>query len=172
MSLPNIQAKHYQVELLSEHYLLSGELEPFGPMMIYLNDPGRSALRLKNTQARALDPGLAVPTFHSEDMMVRKDEAILIRPLDAVSQSTVPLMARRLLLQVFASRFVLQGAFPCGQETQVAEILDLSPGQWVACVDAQVYPVQHSEQPIFQQAKMILLNKNHIRFYQAVKPKA
>jgi hypothetical protein len=172
MSLPGIQTRHYQVELLTEHYLLSGELEPFGPLMLYLNDPGRSALRLRNAEARALDPEMALAVFHSDDMMVRKDEAILIRPLDAVSQSTVPLMARRLLLQVFASRFVLQAAFPCGQETQAADIFDVSPGQWAAGVDAQVYPVQHSEQPVFHEAKIILLNKSHIRFYQAVKPRA
>jgi len=172
MNLPGLQTRHYQVELLSEHYVLSGELEPFGPLMLYLNDPERSALRLRNLQARALDPGITLDTFHSEDMMVHKDEVILIRPIDAISQSTVPLKARRLLLQVFASRFVLQAAFPCGQEVQASEIFDLSPGHWVACVDAQVYPLQHSEQPIFHEAKIILLNKSHIRFYQAVKPKA
>ena len=172
MTLPGLPTRHYQVELLTEHYVLSGELEPFGPLMIYLNDLERSALRLRNLQGRALDPGITLDTFHSEDMLVRKDEVILIRPIDAVSQSTVPLMARRLLLQVFVSRFILQAAFPCGQEVQASEIFDLSPSHWVACVDAQVHPLQHSEQPIFHEAKIILLNKNHIRFYQAVKPKA
>jgi hypothetical protein len=172
MSLPGFQIRHYQVELLSEHYVLSGELEPFGPLMIYLNDPERSALRLKNLQGCALDPGLTIDNLRSEDMMVRKDEVILIRPLDAVSQSTVPLLARRQVLQVFINRFVLQAAFPCGQETQVSEIFDLSPGHWVACVDAQVYPLQRAQQSIFHEAKLVLLNKHHVRFYQAVKPKS
>lgn len=172
MSLPSIQARHYQVELLSEHYVLSGELEPFGPLMIYLNDPERSALRLRNLQGCALDPGMTIDNLRSEDMMVRKDEVILIRPLDAISQSTVPLLARRQVLQVFINRFVLQAAFPCGQETQVSEIFDLSPGHWVACVDAQVYPLQLAQQSIFHEAKLVLLNKHHVRFYQAVKPKS
>src|SRR5574337_2178014 len=101
MSLPGFQIRHYQVELLSEHYVLSGELEPFGPLMIYLNDPERSALRLQNLQGCALEPGMTIDNLRAEDMMVRKDEVILIRPLDAVSQSTVPLLARRQVLQVF-----------------------------------------------------------------------
>jgi len=172
MNLPDVRTRQYEVELLSEHYVLSGELEPFGPLMLYLNNPERSALRLRNSRGRALDPGMTIDTFRSDDMMVRKDEVILIHPLDAVSQSTVPLLARRQLLQVFLSRFVLQAAFPCGQETQVSEIFDMSPGHWVACVEAQVYPLQRSEHPIFTEAKIILINKSYIRFYQAVKPKA
>ena len=172
LNLPNIPSRQYEVEILTEDYMLSGELEPFGPLMLYLNNLERSSLRLKNSVGRALATGMQIETFRSEDMMVRKDEVILIRPVDAVSQSTVPLLARRQLLQVFISRFVLQAAFPCGQETQVGEIFDMSPGHWIPCVEAQVYPLQRAEQPLFTAAKIMLLNKTYIRFYQAVKPKS
>ncbi len=161
-------ARHYNVEVLTEHYLLTGELEPFGPMMSYLNDVGRVALRLKNMEAKSLDPTLAIDTFHAESMMVRKGEVILIHPLDTITQNTLPLMARREPLRVFIGRFVLQANFPCGADTPISDIFDMSPAPWVVCVDAQAHVIQRSKQPLFSTAKFVLINKTHIRFYQAV----
>ena len=68
---------HYRVELLTEHYILTGELEPFGPLMTYLNDASRVALRLKSMEAKSLDPSLALDNFHADEMMVRKDEIVI-----------------------------------------------------------------------------------------------
>ena len=164
----NIPLRHYHAELLTEHYLLTGEMEPFGPLMTYLNDASRAALRLKNMQAKSLDPSLALDTFHADEMMVRKDEIVIIRPLDPVSQSTVPLMVRRETLRVFIGRFVLQGEFSCGQDIPISDIFDVSPAHWVPCVDAHAHIVQRSKQPIFSTAKVVLINEAHIRFYQGV----
>jgi hypothetical protein len=164
----NLPTRHYHVELLTEHYLLTGELEPFGPMMTYLNDAGRVALRLKNMEAKSLDASLALDMFRAEEMMVRKDEIDLIRPLDMVSQNTVPLMARREILRVFIGRFVVQASFPCGADTPISDIFDTSPAHWVPCLDAQAHIVQRSKQPVFSTAKLVLVNKAHIRFYQGV----
>ncbi len=159
---------HYHVELLTEHYILTGELEPFGPLMTYLNDASRVALRLKSLEAKSLDPSLALDTFRADEVMVRKDEIVIIHPLDAMSRNTVPLMARREVLRVFIGRFVLQGAFSCGQDTPISDIFDISPAHWYACVDAHAHIVQRSRQPIFSTAKLLLINKAHIRFYQGV----
>ena len=170
-NLPPIQAKHYRVQVLTEHYEFAGALEPFGLLMIYLNDPEHSTIILKNAQAVTLDMETVsqLDTFQSEELLMHRDEIIAINLLDPVTPGTIKLMPRRERLRVFLPRFILQATFSCGAEARLGDFFDSTAGFWAAALDAAVRPILPTKHPTFTESKTILINKQHIRFYQLVK---
>ena len=166
MSLPVIQLRHYRAELLTEWYLLTGEIEPFGPLGAYLNDANRVNVMLKNVLAAALDAGNVMDTFQAAELLVVRDEIVAIHLLDPVSGSTVQLLPRKEKLLVFAGRLVVQALFHCGPDTGPHDIFEATPGRWAACSEARVHPLLPFKRPIFGEAKLLLINKRHIQFYQ------
>ncbi|HEY4581008.1 MAG TPA: hypothetical protein VIG89_08230, partial [Candidatus Acidoferrales bacterium] len=105
MSLPTLEVRHYRVELITDHYLLAGLLEPFGTLMTYLNNPERKTVHLKNVSISALDVTSTVNTFVLEELWMRREEIMMILLLDPVSPATVPLLPFREKLRVFTERF-------------------------------------------------------------------
>src|SRR3989304_8238068 len=95
MTVPTPQLRHYRSDLLTGHFVFTGGMGPFGPLMTYLNDTNRNTVHLKNVDAVALDAGNVMDTFHTEDLIVSRDEIMAIRLAEQVSGGTVQLLARR-----------------------------------------------------------------------------
>jgi hypothetical protein len=101
--------------------------------------------------------------------MLRQDNMIAIRLAEKVGSTTLPLMARKEKMRVFADFFVVQAYFHCGQDVRLNDIFDLSAGDWVPCSDANVHALFHVRHPLFETAPLMMLNRRHIHFYQPVK---
>jgi hypothetical protein len=117
--------------------------------------------------AAALDATNAVETFRADELIVAKDDIIAIRLLHPVTQTSVQLLPRRERLLVFTSRFVVQADFHCGPDTRVGDLFEATPGRWAPASDAQVYPLAHFRCPVFSEARLLLINKRHIRMYHS-----
>lgn len=168
MSLPSLQLRHYRAEILTSQYLFSGDVEPLGPLLTYLNDASRRVIMLKGVEATALDADNALATFRANELLVGKNEVCAIGLPDPVSKTTVHLLPRREKLRVVAARFVIQALFHCGSETRVGDLFEATPGQWATASDAHIYPLLPCRAPVFETVNLLLLNKAHIRFYQSV----
>lgn len=172
MGLANIPRRQYAVEMLTPQFLITGTLEPFGPLMIFLKDPNRMAIPIKGAEISALDGEITVARLKAEEMHVRKEEIICIRPVNDLTPNTAQLLPRRETLRVFTDRFAVQATFACGTDTRVPELFDMYPGQWVIGVDTHVHPLTPIRVPVFHDSKFLLINKVHIRFYQHLPPPA
>lgn len=169
MTLPALQPRHYRADILTQHYVFAGVIEPFGPLMTYLNDASRGIVVVKNVEAVALDAGNVMDTFRAEELMVTKEEVIAIRLADPVSTGTVQLLARREKLLVFTPRFIIQAFFHCGPDSRLGDMFEAMSGRWAPASDANVHPLLPARKPVFHTASLLLVNKQHIRFYEAVK---
>ena len=47
MALPEIESKHYPLEILTEYYLMQCVVEPVGMLMTYLDAPDRENILVK-----------------------------------------------------------------------------------------------------------------------------
>lgn len=169
MEFPSLTLREYQADVLTEDYLLTGNMAPFGPLLAYLNQTDRGILVMKGVEAAALDAAGLVANFQAEELIVIKDDIVAIRLNQAVSQATVHLLPRQEKLLVFTPRFVIQAGFHCGPDTRVTDLFEATPGRWAAASDARVFPLRQGRQASFAEAKILLVNKRHIRFYQTAK---
>jgi hypothetical protein len=164
-----IQRRAFPVEVLTPHYLIKGEMEPIGPMLVYLNDPERRTYVFKKAEALSIQEGNLASHFHAEALMVRQENMIAIRLAEKVGQSTMPLLARKEKIRVFTDAFVIQGYFHCGQDVQLNDIFDLAKGDWVPSSEAIVHALFQLKRPVFDSAPILIINRRHMHFYQPVK---
>jgi hypothetical protein len=167
MKFPELKASQYHVEFFTERYIFGGTLEPFGLLMVFLNDPDRKTLRLKDVIATRLDANSTIGSFRTEEVFVRRDEIVAIRLFVRPSTHTVPLMPYSDKLRLFLPRFAVQAVFHRGPETRLNDIFDTS-GYWAPATEALIHPITPTKHPVAPEAPMLLINKKHIHFYQAV----
>lgn len=168
MGMPAIQRRRFQVEVLTDTYLATGELEPIGPLMLYLNDPARLTLILRGVALTAIDPANLTGTVKMDELQVFKKRVVAIRLPDATTRNTLPLMPKREMFRIITQHYAIQATFACGPDTPIYELFESINGDWAPCIDAHVHPLQHVKHPVFQVAPALALNKNFVLFAQPV----
>ena len=61
------QPSRYRCDLITDRYIFSGEIDSGGPLLRYLNDEERGAIRLVNVTANLLDPAISSMSSFSHD---------------------------------------------------------------------------------------------------------
>ena len=168
MGMPAIQRRRFQIEILTDTYLATGELEPIGPFMLYLNDASRPTFVLKGVVLTAIDPANLTGIVKMEELQVFKKHVVAIRLPDASTRNTLPLMPKREMFRIITKHYAIQATFACGPDTPVYELFESIHGDWAPCIDAHVHPLQHVKHAIFQAAPNLTINKQAILFAQPI----
>jgi hypothetical protein len=187
----------YKCDLVTDRYVFSGEMETGGPLLRYLNDNDRAAIRLVNVTATLLDPAVSsMSSFSQDEMMVLKDYTAFIRFIDpnvlggdrqlgserekllvyterahiGSIQQGLGLSEREKLL-VYTERFVIQGLFHTSPErNRLLDIFEGPTGRWAAISDAVLHPLIPTTKAAPVTARLMLLNKTAIQFFHTAKP--
>jgi hypothetical protein len=163
----------YKCDLVTDRYVFSGEMETGGPLLRYLNDNDRAAIRLVNVTATLLDPAVSsMSSFSQDEMMVLKDYTAFIRFIDPnVLGGDRQLGSEREKLLVYTERFVIQGLFHTSPErNRLLDIFEGPTGRWAAISDAVLHPLIPTTKAAPVTARLMLLNKTAIQFFHTAKP--
>lgn len=167
MSFPGIQARHYTVEIFTEHFFFTAVLEPFGTLAIYLNQADRYTYTFRDVTGYALDSASLVQSVRAEELFIQRREIVAMSFAEKLSNATFPLMSVKEVLRVFLPRFVAQGTFYRGPDGKTVSIFDIT-GQWVGCHNAKLHHILPIAHGVPTEAHTLLINKDHIRFYKAL----
>ena len=161
------QPIRYRCDLITDRYLFSGEIDSGGPLLRYLNDEERGAIRLVNVTANLLDPAVSsMSSFSHDEMMVLKDYTVLIRIGDPDALGSRELGTEREKLLVYTERFVIQGLFHTSAErNRLLDIFEGPTGRWVAVSEAVLHPLIPTTKAAPMTTKRMLLNKTAIQFF-------
>src|SRR5687767_13459797 len=141
MSLPQIQTRQYRVEAFTNDFLFSGILEFVGSLMIFINTPDRRTIMLKKVTVTALDTASTINAYPVEELMIRQEELVMIRPLDELSPGTASLLPVKEKLRIFIPRYVIQGLVSHGPDTKVGDMFDTVGGNWILAADVHAHSI-------------------------------
>jgi hypothetical protein len=168
MSLPKVASKQFELEVLTEHYLMQGLIEPVGMLMTYLDSPDRSNLQLKDITMTGLGADSTVDSIKIKRLWVQRSEIIAICLSEADLQGAVQKLPAQEKLRIYLPRFMIQGTLTHGQDTRLGDMFEVTKGTWAAVTDAQVFPLTAMKAHPFREAPFLLVNKHRIRFYEAI----
>lgn len=168
MSLPTLESKQYQIEALTEYYMMQCIVEPVGMLMTYLDTPDRENLLFKNVTMTGLGLDSKVDIAKMNELWVQRNQLIAIRLKEDDLEGAVQKLPAQAKLRIFLPRFVVQGIVTHGEDTQIGDMFEVMKGNWAAMINAQVFPHTAMKAQIFQNAPFLLINKNLIRFYEAI----
>jgi hypothetical protein len=168
MTLPELQSKQYPLEILTEYYLMQCVVEPVGMLMTFLDAPDHVNILVKNLTMISLGTDSRVDTIKTKELWVKRSEIVMIRLDEAHLEGAVQKLPAVEKLRLFMPRFVVQGTVTRGEDTRLGDMFDVMKGVWVAVSNAQVFPHTAMKSQVFHEAPFLLLNKNRIRFYEAI----
>ena len=168
MTLPEIESKQYPLEILTEYYLMQCVAEPVGMLMTYLDAPDRENILVKNVTLIGLGTESKVGTVKMKELWVQRSEITAIRVDETDLAGTIQKLPAQEKLRIFMPRFVMQGTITRGEDTRVGDMFEVMKGTWAAMMNAQVIPHTEMKAQVFRDAPLLLLNKNRIRFYEAI----
>jgi hypothetical protein len=168
-SMPALKVRQFRVEVITEHYVLSGIIEPVGTLVSFITSRDKKNLHLKQITASAIDPASTLGLFNAEELYVSRPEVIAIRFMDQLSANTVPLLPHRDKVRVYLPNFVVQGIIAHGADTPLGEVFEQGTSEWTPSVEAQIFPLVQTKARTGREPATILITKHHIQFYHVVK---
>lgn len=170
VSLPGVDHKQYQLEVLTEHFLMQGVAEPVGMLMTYLDSPERANLQFKDVTLTGLGIDSNVNSIKMKELWVQRSEIITICLREDDLQGAIQKLPAKETLRVFLPRFVIQGTITHGEDTRMGDMFEVMKGPWASIFDAQIFPLTTLRAHPFREAPFLLVNKNRIRFYEVLSP--
>jgi hypothetical protein len=167
---PELASKQYPLEILTEHYLLQCKAEPVGVLMTYLNSPDRNNLLFKDITMTGLDTDSTVDSIKIKKLWVQRCEILAICLDETELEGAVQKLPALEKLRIYMPRFMIQGTLTHGQDTRLGDMFEVMKGTWAAVNNAQVFPLTAMRTHPLREAPFLLLNKDRIRFYEAVSP--
>lgn len=168
MVMPEIESKQYQLDVLTEYYLMQCIVEPVGMLMMYLDSPDRENLLFKNITMTSLGVESKVNTIKTKELWVQRNEILAIRVNEDDLEGAVQKLPAQEKLRIFMPRFVIQGTLTRGEDTRLGDMFEVMKGVWAGVMDAQIFPHTAMKTQVFRDARFLLLNKKRIRFYEAI----
>ena len=171
VSLLDVDTKQYELEVLTEHYLMQCVAKPVGMLMTYLDSSERANLQFKDVTLTGLSTDSNVSSIKIKELWVQRSEIVAVCLSESDLQGAVQKLPTKELLRIFLPRFVVQGTLTRGVDTRMGDIFDVMKGAWAAVFDAQIFPLTALRAHPFREAPFLLINKDRIRFYEVLDTK-
>lgn len=168
VSLSKVETKQFQLEVLTEHYLMQCMAEPVGMLKTYLDSPERTNLLFKDITLTGLSTDSNVNSIKIKELWVQRSEIVAICLDESDLQGEVQKLPAKETIRMFLPRFVVQGTLTHGEDTRMGDMFEVMKGTWAAVFDAQVFPLTALRAHPFREAPFLLVNKDRIRFYEVL----
>lgn len=168
ISMPKVESKQYQLEILTEHFLMQCVAEPIGMLMTYLDSPDRSNFQFKDITLTGLGTDSNVNSIKMKELWVQRNEVIAICLDESDLQGAVQKLPAKETLRIFLPRFVVQGTLTRGEDTRMGDMFEVMKSTWAAVTNANVFPLTDLKAHPFREAPFLLVNKDRIRFYEVI----
>jgi hypothetical protein len=167
---PETAGKQFQLEVLTENFLMKCKVEPIGMLMIYLDSPDRNNMLFKDVTMTGLATDSTMDSIKIKELWVQRREIVAISLAEADLQGVVQKLPAQEKLRIYLPRFMIQGTVTRGQDTRLGDMFEVMKGTWAAVNHAQIFPLTAMKIHPFREAPFLLVNKDRIRFYEAISP--
>jgi len=165
LQAPPIQ--RHEVQILTIHFQLSGQLEAVGPVDYFINDPNRDCLALYDVRLVPLTPGGPLKPLSRPHVVVLKPRIVFLYLGSAEARTSIRTLARRELLVAYTPLAVCRGYFHMPAEANVNDFLGVTPGDLLPVTEASVFPLIELPDPFPAKADLLLVGRAYIQLYHA-----
>ena len=159
MALPELESKQYQLEILTDNYVMQCMVEPVGMLMTYLDTPDRVNALLKNITMSGLGADSTVNAIKIKELWVQRKDIVAIRLNEEDLQGAIQKLPTLERLRIFTPRFVIQGTLTHGEDTRLGDMFEVMKGTWAAVSNAQVFPLTTMKVQVFRETPFLLIIK-------------
>ena len=162
-----VTLQRYDVQILGHTFQFSGQMEPVGRVLDYLNDENRSTFPLYDVRISPITPGSPLAGITRPELIVSETELGLVFFLDPEYRQKVDVLKNFDRVVAYTPHAVLRGNFHRGVETRLGDVFDVMQGTFLALTDVNVFPLTELPAPFPTQTDLIIANCSYIHLYHS-----
>jgi hypothetical protein len=165
MGLKAPPSQRHDIQILTNHFQFSGQLETVGPPGNFINDPSRHSLSLYDVRTAPLTPGSPLKGIFRPHVVVRKSHIVLLYFASAETRASISTYPRRELLMIYTPVAVCRGYFHVPTEARLRDFLDVIPGSLLPVTEARIFPFVEFSASFPVEAELVLVGHSHVLLY-------
>jgi len=165
MELQAPPVQRHEVQILTTHFQISGQLETIGPPDNFINDSTRDSMAIYEVRLTPLRPSSPLGSLSRPRIVILKPEIMLLYLASAESRASIQTLTRRELLVAYTPLAVCRGHFHMPVEANVNEFLSVTPGLFLPITETKVFPLFELPEPFPTDADILLVGRAHLQFY-------
>jgi hypothetical protein len=160
-----VSQRLFRVILFTPTLKIEGKLEPMGDFVNGLNDPRRNYLPVHDVTLSPVHAGNPMSAFTLPELIINKQELVLIVPLDRADYASIRLLSNVARLTMYTASFAIQADFHLGGEMRERDLLDTVTTNFVPVTKAQFFPLVPAKISVPSQVEFALLNRASVQAY-------
>ncbi len=161
----SIPTQRHPVQILTQTFQFSGDLETVGPAGNFINDPSRKSLTLLDAKMAPLTPGSPLRGLTRSQVIIQRETIVLLYLSSEESRSSISRYPRRESLMIYTPIAVCRGDFYVPAEANFRDFLSVMTTPLLPLFEARIFPFVDLPAPFALEAELLLLGHKHILFY-------
>lgn len=164
--MPDVTRPRFNVAIITTAFQVTGQVEPIGPWVVYLNNIDRHTVPVLN--ARALPIGAVHGSaLERPQLYLNRADICLIALLDASAREAVTVMKTSRVAICHLGPLICRSEFHMGAEAQLITFFDDLNGHFFPVTNADVYPLVPLPAPLPHKIDLALLNRQQVKMTYA-----
>ncbi len=162
--MPEYARPRFAATVMVPGFELSGQIEPIGPWLDFLNARDKYTLPMYHT--RVLPIG-AAPGSTSEraQVFVQRFEVQLIYLPDRAAHETIYMLKNAQAAICHTGPLICRGELHMGTDATLATYFDDLPGHFFPMTNVEIFSTVTLPAPLPRKADLILLNRSQVQLY-------
>ena len=151
----------YEATVITTAFQITGQIEPIGPWLDYLNAKDKITVPIYNAHTLAI--GTAVgPAPEKPQVYVNCHDICFIYLPDRNSHQTVHMLKNVQTVIAHIGPVICRGEWHMGMDARLATFVDDLPGDFFAVTNADLHAKVALPGPLPHKAEMMLVNRQHV----------
>jgi hypothetical protein len=155
------------VHIVTSHLQLSGDLEVIGNPLMFLNDPSRDDVVMRDTRVAPLYPSGPFKGLSQPQLTVRKGDFAFVYFSDSEARDSIQLLAREESAVIYTALAIVRGTFHLPAEAPQATFLSAVTSDMIPVTDAQFFWLTSLPMPFPDRCELLMVGKKYIQMYHS-----
>lgn len=160
----------YQVEVAMPNFLLRGEFQPRGDMLVYLNDQSYGYLRFDNALLQTLSADCQVPHIRQSSMALNRRLIAYVALLESEAGERMQLLQTKRTTVFYTDWCAIRGDLHVSTEARDDDLLGQTR-DFFALSNASVFPLRPVTATPAAKVPLVMVNRHALSAYHVHRPK-
>ena len=165
MELGGPPVTRHDVQIITNDFQFSGQIEAVGPVSNFIEDTTRDSLSLYEVSLTPLRPSSPLTTLARPHVVVRKSRIVFLYFRSAETRAAIRTLNRRELLVAYTPVAVCRGYFHMPTEADVRDFISTVRGNLLPVTEPLIFPLMELPAPFPTKADLMMVGRSHLQFY-------
>ncbi len=156
----------YDAVVITTAFQITGQLEPIGPWLDFLNAKDKLTLPVYNAHILAIGTSVG-PAPEKPQVFVNRSEVCFIYLPDRAAHQSVNMLKNVQIAIAHIGPVICRGEWHMGMDATLATFIDDLPGNFFPITNADVHAKVTLPEPLPHKFEMLLVNRLHVPVYHA-----